>query len=360
MSARDAIRNLGSKAARRLQSAHKPLVRYARRSEREREHQAFRDEAEAIDRRIAEVAAASGPIVVGPWLAEVGYEVLYWAPFLRWFQDAYGVPRERLIVVSRGGLDALYRPMAGGYVDLFDLATPQELAARNAERRATHEGGGQKQSGASAFDRELAERARAHVGAAAGPLLHPSLLFGLFRNVWYGNLPMDVLWRHVRHALATGLPEPVMQGLPGEFIAARLYAGPALSVSPRSARAVRALVAQAARAAPVVLLDYDAALDEHRGLDLTGLDGVISVGTRMSPRNNLGEQVALIARSRYFLGTCGGLAWLAPFLGVPTVAVYDDDRLIAPHLLVARQAGALVKAAEFTALDLRALDRVGL
>ena len=46
----------------------------------------------------------------------------------------------------------------------------------------------------------------------------------------------------------------------------------------------------------------------------------------MSPRNNLGEQVALIARSRYFLGTCGGLAWLAPFLGVPTVAVYDDDR----------------------------------
>ena len=55
-------------------------------------------------------------------------------------------PPERLIVVSRGGLDELYRPIAGGYVDLFDLTTPQELAARNAERRAAHEGGGQKQS----------------------------------------------------------------------------------------------------------------------------------------------------------------------------------------------------------------------
>jgi hypothetical protein len=360
MSAGDALRNLGAKAARRLQSAHKPLVRYARRSEREREHQAFRDEAQAIDRRIAEVAAGSGPIVVGPWLAEVGYEVLYWVPFLRWFQDTYGVPRERLIVVSRGGLDELYRPIAAAYVDLFDLATPQDLAARNAERRAEHEGGGQKQSEAGGFDRELAQRARAGVGASDGPMLHPSLLFGLFRNVWYGNLPLDVLWRHVRHSLTADLPAPVTQGLPDEFIAARLYAGPALSASPQSARAVRTLVAQAARLAPVVLLDYDPGLDEHRSLDLNGLPGVVSVGARMNPRNNLGEQVALIARSRYFLGTCGGLAWLAPFLGVPTVAVYDDDRLIAPHLLVARQAGALVKAAEFTPLDLRALDRMGL
>jgi len=360
MSAFDAVWNLGLKASRRLQSAHKPLVRYARRSGREQEHQAFRDEAEAIERRIAEVAAGSGPIVVGPWLGEVGYEVLYWIPFLRWFQDAHGVPRERLIVLSRGGLDELYRPLAGGYVDLFDLTTPQELTARNAERRAAHEGGGQKQTDAGAFDRELIERARGKAGAAAGPTLHPSLLFGLFRNVWYGNLPMDLLWRHVRHALSPGLSPSRLPGLPDELIAARLYAGPALSSSPRSVDAVRTLVTRAARVAPVVLLDFDAALDEHRDFDLRGIDGVISVGAKMTARDNLGTQAALIAGSRFFLGTCGGLAWLAPFLGVPTVAVYDDDRLIAPHLLVARQAGALVKAAEFAPLDLRALRRVGI
>ena len=360
MSAFDAVWNLGLKASRRLQSAHKPLVRYARRSGREQEHQAFRDEAEAIERGIAEVAAAPGPIVVGPWLAEVGYEVLYWIPFLRWFQDAHGVPRERPIVVSRGGLDELYRPLAGSYVDLFDLTTPQELAARNAERRAAHEGGGQKQTDAGAFDRDLIDRARVKAGAPAGPTLHPSLLFGLFRNVWYGNLPMDVLWRHVRHALSAGLSQPHISGLPEDFIAARLYAGPALSTSERSAAAVRALVGRAARSAPVVLLDYDAALDEHRDFDLSGIDGVISVGARMTPRDNLGLQIALIARSRYLLGTCGGLAWLAPFLGVPAVAIYDDDRLIAPHLLVARHAGALVKAAEFAPLDVRALGRLGI
>ena len=42
------------------------------------------------------------------------------------------------------------------------------------------------------------------------------------------------------------------------------------------------------------------------------------------------------------------------------VAVYDTDHLLAPHLLVARQAGARVGAAEFSPLDLRAVARLGL
>ena len=61
----------------------------------------------------------------------------------------------------------------------------------------------------------------------------------------------------------------------------------------------------------------------------------------MDARTNLAVQLSIIARSRFFLSTCGGLAWLAPFLGVPTVAVYDTDHLLAPHLLVARQAAAV-------------------
>ena len=78
------------------------------------------------------------------------------------------------------------------------------------------------------------------------------------------------------------------------------------------------------------------------------------------PRTNLGVQLSLIARSRFFLGTCGGLAWVAPFLGVPTVAVYDDDAMLAPHLLLARRAGHDAGAAEFAPLDLRAAARLQL
>ena len=89
-----------------------------------------------------------------------------------------------------------------------------------------------------------------------------------------------------------------------------------------------------------------------------GIPGVTSAREWMTPRTNLGVQSALVAHARYFLGTCGGLAWLAPFMGVPAVAVYDDDALLRPHLTIARLAGERVRAAEFASLDLRALRRI--
>ena len=131
-----AIRNIGLKAWRRLQSAHKPLVRQWRRGARAREHEGFREATAAVEHEIAALARGREPIIAGPWLAEVGYEVLYWIPFLRWLVDAHAIAPERLVIVSRGGMEALYADLAATYVDLFDLMTPQELAARNTRRQA--------------------------------------------------------------------------------------------------------------------------------------------------------------------------------------------------------------------------------
>jgi hypothetical protein len=360
MSGFDAARNLGLKAVRRLQAVPKPFVRLMRRRARSEEHRAFRLEAETIDQDIARLAAGRDPIVAGPWLTEVGYEVLYWIPFLRWFQDAFGIPRDRLVAVSRGGMEAAYREIAASYVDIFDVMTPAELAARNAERRSSGEGGGQKQSSASSLDDELLAAARSRLGLSTAAVCHPSLMFRLFRNVWHGNLPFDLLWRRTRYvaggraSMTTAMPA----GVPHDFIAAKLYTGPALPSSDATRAAVRALVTQVASMAPVILLDADVGIDEHRDFDLRGIPGVMSASKLMTARTNLDVQLALITRSRFFLSACGGLAWLAPFEGVPTVALYDSDHLLAPHLFVARQAGARSGAAEFTPLDLRALSRL--
>jgi hypothetical protein len=359
MSGFDAASNLAFKALRRLQSAHKPIVRRMRRGERAREHAAFRREVGEVEREIAALAAGTGPIVAGPWLAEVGYEVLYWIPFLRWLVDAHGISRDRVIAVSRGGLEAMYDGLAGRYVDIFDLMTPTGLAAANAHRQAEHEGGGRKQTGASALETDLVARVKGHLSVPDACVCSPALLFRMFRNVWHGNLPVDVFTTHTRYVTTTFDAAPI-KGIPDDFIAVKLYSGPALTTAESTRAAVRALVEQAARVAPVVLLETELGLDEHRDFDLRGLANVTSAGALMQPRTNLGVQLSLIARSRFFLGTCGGLAWVAPFLGVPTVAVYDTDAMLAPHLLLARRAGHDAGAAEFAPLDLRAIERVRL
>ena len=359
MSAAAGIGNLGNKVLRRLRATPKPLIRAWRRRVRAAEHEQFARDAADVGAEIARVARGTGPILAGPWLAEVGYEVLYWVPFVRWFQDRYAVPRERLIAVSRGGLEAAYDDLTSTYVDLFDLMTPAQFGARNAERRMSQEGGGQKQSDLSPFDQEVIQGARGLLGAADVTVLHPSLMFRLFRQVWYGNLPQDLMWTHLRHVRAARAgPRP--EGLPREYIAAKFYAGPALHMTDATREAVRALVARAATVSPVVVLDTDLPVDEHRDFDLRGIPNLTFLGARLTPRDNLGLQLDAIAHARSFLGTCGGLAWHAPFLGVPTVAVYEDDRLLTPHLFAARQAGERAGAADFAPLDLRALVLTGL
>ena len=65
----------------------------------------------AIPRIIHRLHKDDRPIIVGPWLSEVGYEILYWVPFLRWVTNYRPFVRERLVIVSRGG----GRPLVRGH-----------------------------------------------------------------------------------------------------------------------------------------------------------------------------------------------------------------------------------------------------
>src|SRR5687768_11744308 len=105
-----------------------------------------------VEREVEEVVSGDGPIVAGPWLSEVGYEALYWVPFLRWFCAAYRIAPGRLIAMSRGGTASWYSDIASRYVEVFDHRSPADLARRAAE-------GGLKQREVSDFDRRLVAEA---------------------------------------------------------------------------------------------------------------------------------------------------------------------------------------------------------
>jgi hypothetical protein len=354
-----AARNLGQKVLRRAAGLHKPLVRQSRRAARFGERAAGIGAELRVLREIGQLAAGREPIVVGPWLSEVGYEVLYWIPFLRWFKDRYRIDGDRMIAVSRGGVSGWYADITPRYVELLDLMDPRTFGARNDARRSGEEGGGQKQSGPGALDREILDLARGRLGLRDVRVCHPSLMYRLFRQFWLANRAFDVVNAHARFARMPAGSAVDLATLPRGFVAVKFYTGAAIPDTPAHRATLREIVRRLARERPVVVLDTGMAIDEHEDYVFGGIENVTSLGGLMTPQNNLAVQTQVIAAATAFVGTCGSVAWLAPLLGVPAVAVYVDDRFLLSHVYVARQAYRHTGAAPFLPLDLQGAAALG-
>jgi len=364
-----AVRNLAAKAWRRAAAVPKRGVRIARRAGRVREQAAAFADEWRVEREIAAVARGRGPIIAGPWLSEVGFEVLYWIPFLRWFEDRYRVDRERVIAVSRGGVAGWYGDLAAQYVEIFDHVTPAEFGRRNRERHQREEAGGQKQTTISSFDEELIGAARSATGTRDAAVCHPSLMYRLFSRFWYGNRALDLVTSHTRFRTSDDrtirLPHhrtaaPRDLGLPERYLAAKFYTGAALPGTPEAREALRELVRAAASRMPVVMLDTGMATDEHEDYLFRDIPNVVSLRDHLAPKTNLAVQTAVIAGAQGFIGTCGSLAWLAPLQGVDTLAVYSEERFLVSHVFFAGQAYRQAGAARFDTLDLRAVSELDL
>jgi hypothetical protein len=312
----------------------------------------------AIEREIARVARGTGPIIVGPWLSEVGYEVLYWIPFVRWVQSHYGIKSSRLTVVTRGGAAVWYRDITAQHVEVFDLVTPAQFAEGNT-RRAAETGGSLKQWAATSFDRELVEAAARKAGLGQPRVLHPSVMYRLFEQFMLGHRPMDFLRRRTIYR-PIDLPQVSLPDLPAEFVAVKFYTAASLPDSPAMRRTLQTLVLALAERWPVVMLDTGLALDDHDDYTFERASRIVSLRDALVPRDNLAVQSAVIARSRAFVGTCGSLAWLAPMLGVDTTALLADPRFLHGHLQVGRQMYQAMGAASFSPLDISALEPLGL
>ena len=81
----------------------------------------------------------------------------------------------------------------------------------------------------------------------------------------------------------------------------------------------------------------------------------------MTPRNNLEIQTKVISRSRAFVGTYGGLSYLAPFYGVTSLAFYSHREKFSPqHLEVSRRVFGSFRRGSYVVLDTQDVDVLGL
>jgi hypothetical protein len=349
--ARSQMRRGGTDARDAVQHAYAGTVKATRAFERWRLHVWERTAVEvSVRRELRRAARGSAPIIVGPWLGEVGYEALYWVPFVRWFVDQYRVDRERLVIVSRGGVRSWYSDLTEKYIEIFDLLTPADLRDANERRRAS---GDQKQVTRSDFDAALLDQLRRRVGTHA-TVCHPSTMFRLLRRFWLGTESMQYVVDHTSYRLVPGAGASSCPPLPPSFVAVKFYSGRALPETAETRATLRAFLERVRQDRPIVVLDTGVDADEHHDFGLLDMPDVHSLAARLTPQNNLGVQTEVIRRADLFVGTCGSVAWLAPMLGTPTIAVYTDDHLLPPHLYAARQIYPAIGAASFVALDLSA------
>ena len=308
----------------------------------------------AVERDLEEAVSGSDPIVAGPWLSEVGYEVLYWVPFLRWVMAAYRVPEERIVVMSRGGAASWYRGVASRYIEVLDHIAPADLSARAAA-------GALKQREVSDFDRGLIKKASEAVGLGASVrVLHPSLMFRWFGPFWSGHETLAFVERHTRYARIEAPDVGVPVALPAEYVAVKFYGARSLPDEPAVRVQLRAMTDALSDRFPIVHLDTGLAIDDHADFHIEAGERVTSLSGRLDARTNLAVQTRIIAGARMFVGTCGGLAWLAPLLGVPTVPVFTDASFLHAHLHLARRVYGRVGGGRFSPVDLSGLLDAGL
>jgi len=302
--------------------------------------QVARVQAARLERNLAALASGSDTIVAGPWLGEVGFELLYWVPFLRWFAERFHVAPERLLVVSRGGTAAWYRPFAANYREIFDYLSPEEFRRRHDERLTAN--GEQKQTQVLAFERQLLRELTGDVEHRS--MLHPSTMYGLFNPFWWRHLDETWVHAHAVYARLAAAP-PAGLTLPDRpYTAVKFYFNDCFPATDDTRAFVRRTLQELASRGPVVSLATGLRIDDHDG-DAHGLPGVQPLPADLHPRDNLGAQAAIVAGASAFVGTYGGFSYLAPFLGVRTTAFYANEGFSARHLGMARSAFASLDVA---------------
>jgi hypothetical protein len=309
-------------------------------------------------RELVTVLGRSGkPIILGPWLSETGFELLYWIPFLAWAKAYGNFDPDRLVVVSRGGAASWYRHITPHYEEIFSFFTPDEFRVAN-ERRIVEQGGRQKHVEVTSFDREILARVQAKRGLSGAELLHPSQMYQLFDNFWLQRTPVTLI---EAFSVFTALPAPPSSGilaqLPEQYVAAKFYGNVALPPTPENRQFVTSYLADLASRVDVVLLNTSQRFDDHDDFPPSLRGRLHSIDHLMTPENNLALQTEVIRGARGFVGTYGGFSYLAPLCGTNTLAFYSHaSGFRFDHLEVAKRVFSALRCGTFTEVDLRATD----
>ena len=321
------------------------------------------EEANEVRELVTLLGRSDSPIVVGPWLSETGFELLYWIPFLAWAKAYGNFDADRLVVVSRGGAKPWYADLTPHYEDIFSFYSPDEFRRRNDERIAAQQGR-LKHTHISPFDKEIVDQVIARRGLRGAKLLHPSVMYRLFDHFWFQRTPVTLVEYFARFSkipVPPPQPWPLRSALPERYVAAKFYGNTALPDTPENRAFIVTFLGELAQHTDVVLLNTADRFDDHEDFPAALRGRLHSIQHLMRPEDNLAVQTEVIRHATAFVGTYGGFSYLAPLVGTDAVAFYSHPSGFRfDHLEVAKRVFAGLRCGAFVELDTRAVGAVRL
>jgi hypothetical protein len=262
---------------------------------------------------------SKAPILVGPFLGEVGLETLYWEPFVSQVRHELGIPAERMIPLTRSAAHVWYGcPKA---LEIYGMRDVRDVRIENRLRVARS--GMLKQMTVTPFDRQIYRDAAQTLGLTDYLTLHPAWMYQTLQPFWMGERGLS--WVEPRIKLAP-LPRPELpMDLPEKYVAVAFYARSTWEASAMTASFARETIALIAKSIPVVLLSTSLHMDDHLDYIPKPLPEHVSVLAdtfACTPQNSLAAIAAVMGKATAFVGTYGGLSHMALRYGVPSVNLY--------------------------------------
>src|SRR5688500_2936397 len=287
--------------------------------------------AQSLFDTLDQIAGSGRPVLIGPWTGEVGFELLYWIPFLEWVRARWQLSPGREVIVSRGGVSSWYGNSADRYVDILALFGVEDFRSAVAEEKRKHRRPG-------AFDERVREAVVQHRGLGDIDVLHPGLMFRAFAPYWSDEAGYALIDQFTRPRLLERPAQSWRAPLPADYVAVRFYFSGCFPATPENRLFARNVVASLAERTTVVVLNPGFAVDEHMDWTPEVRSRVVPLEDGLTPERNLAVQSAAIAGARAFVGTYGGYSYLAPLYKVPAVVFYSRQSFKLHHLHAAQRA----------------------
>ena len=314
-------------------------------------------EAEETRELITGLGRSGRPILIGPWLSEAGFELLYWIPFLAWAKAYGNLDPSQLVVISRGGAASWYRDITTNYEDVLSFYSPDEFRARN-DARIVEQRGRLKHVEISSFDREIIAKVTEKRGLSGVRLLHPSTMYRLFDHFWFQRVPITLVEAFTSFGPLPPIDLGDLRGrLPERYVAAKFYGNTALPDTPENHAFVASYLDELTRHIDVVLLNTGQRFDDHEDIAKANLGRIHTIDHLMTPATNLDVQTRIIAGAEAYVGTYGGFSYVAPLAGTHALTFYSHiTGFRFDHLELAKRVFSGLRKGSFVELDLRSVD----